>query len=99
MNKIRNGKRKSAIIAAVAILAGSAIAMSVHAEMNEESPDMAPADIPALTIIQTAPAPPPKADPLPIDNFLRLNHITARRKKATKKGISETNERITIFYP
>ena len=53
---MQSDKRKSAIIAAVAILAGSAIAMSVHAEMNGESSDVTLAEAPALTVIQTAPA-------------------------------------------
>ena len=77
---MQSGKRKSAIIAAVAILAGSAIAMSVHAEMNGESPDVTPADAPALTVIQTAPAPPPTADPLLMDNARELWSVDRDRQ-------------------
>lgn len=69
---MHSDKRKSAIITAVAILAGSAIVMSGHAEVKGESPDAPPADVPALTVIQTAPAPPPTADPLPMDNAREL---------------------------
>lgn len=69
---MHSDKRKSAIIAAVAILAGLAIVMSGHAEVKGESPDAPPADAPALTIIQTPPAPPPTADPLPMDNAREL---------------------------
>lgn len=77
---MQSGKRKSAIIAAVAILAGSAIAMSVHAKVNGESPDVPPADAPALTVIQTAPALPPKADPLPMDNARELWSVDRDRQ-------------------
>ena len=69
---MHSDKRKSAIITAVAILAGSAIVMSGHAEVKGESPDIPPADAPALTIIHTPPAPPPTADPLPMDNAREL---------------------------
>lgn len=77
---MQSDKRKSAIIAAVAILAGSAIAMSVRVKVNGESPDVPPADAPALTVIQTAPALPPKADPLPMDNARELWSVERDRQ-------------------
>ena len=66
------GKRKSAAIASAAIIMGVAILISGHAEVKGESPNVPPADAPALTIIQTPPAPPPTADPLPMDNAREL---------------------------
>jgi hypothetical protein len=51
---------------------GVAILISGHAEVKGESPNVPPADAPALTIIQTPPAPPPTADPLPMDNAREL---------------------------
>lgn len=69
---MQNGKRKSAAIASAAIIMGVAILISGHAEVKGESPDIPPADAPALTIIQTPPAPPPTADPLPMDNAREL---------------------------
>ena len=77
---MQSDKRKSAIIAAVAILAGSAIAMSVRVKVNGESPDVPPADAPALTVIQTATALPPKADPLPMDNARELWSVERDRQ-------------------
>ena len=68
---MQNGKRKSAI-ASAAIIMGVAILISGHAEVKGESPNVPPADAPALTIIQTPPAPPPTADPLPMDNAREL---------------------------
>lgn len=69
---MQNGKRKSAAIASAAIIMGVAILISGHAEVKGESPNVPPADAPALTIIQTPPAPPPTADPLPMDNAREL---------------------------
>lgn len=69
---MQNGKRKSTAIASAAIIMGVAILISGHAEVKGESPDIPPADAPALTIIQTPPAPPPTADPLPMDNAREL---------------------------
>ena len=69
---MQNGKRKSAAIASAAIIMGLAILISGHAEVKGESPNVPPADAPALTIIQTPPAPPPTADPLPMDNAREL---------------------------
>lgn len=69
---MQNGKRKSAVIASAAIIMGVAILISGHAEVKGESPDAPPADAPALTTIQTAPVPPPTADPLPMDNAREL---------------------------
>lgn len=69
---MQNGKRKSTAIASAAIIVGVAILISGHAEVKGESPNVPPADAPALTIIQTPPAPPPTADPLPMDNAREL---------------------------
>lgn len=69
---MQNGKRKRAAIASAAIIMGVAILISGHAEVKGESPNVPPADAPALTIIQTPPAPPPTADPLPMDNAREL---------------------------
>ena len=69
---MQNGKRKGAAIASAAIIMGVAILISGHAEVKGESPNVPPADAPALTIIQTPPAPPPTADPLPMDNAREL---------------------------
>ena len=69
---MQNGKRKSTAIASAAIIMGVAILISGHAEVKGESPNVPPADAPALTIIQTPPAPPPTADPLPMDNAREL---------------------------
>ena len=69
---MQNGKRKSAAIASAAIIMGVAILISGHAEVKGESPNVPPADAPALTIIQTPPAPPPTAYPLPMDNAREL---------------------------
>ena len=69
---MQNGKRKSTAIASAAIIMGVAILISGHAEVKGESPDIPPADAPALTIIHTPPAPPPTADPLPMDNAREL---------------------------
>lgn len=69
---MQNGKRKSTAIASAAIIMGVAILISGHAEVKGESPNVPPADAPALTIIQTPLAPPPTADPLPMDNAREL---------------------------
>lgn len=69
---MQNGKRKSAAITSATVIMGVAILISNHAEVTGESPDVPPEDAPALTIIQTPPAPPSTSDPLQMDNAREL---------------------------
>lgn len=69
---MQNGKRKSAAITSATVIMGVAILISNHAEVKGESPDVPPEDAPALTIIQTPPAPPSTSDPLQMDNAREL---------------------------